>query len=134
MAGVILHALVTDAPYVGTAITLLVAFTLANGVVMAVAPGTAGVAYGMNAYPEYNAALKTFGHILLGQAIFTGAVCMYDVDRTKAFGYGWIPALLLQISNNFVTKENDEFNVRKLPSYLWMLVDAVIVVTCGFSF
>jgi hypothetical protein len=133
MAGVILHALVMDAPYVDTAIKFLVVWTLANGVFIAVAPGAAGEAWGMNAYPESNAAFKTCGHLFLGQGIFTGAVCLYDVDPIKAFGYGWIPALLLQISNNFVTKENDEFNVRKLPSYLWMLIDAIVVVTCGFS-
>lgn len=132
MAGVILHACVTGASYVDLAMKFLNVFTLANGVLMAVAPGTASEIWGMNAYKESNAAFKTFGYLNIGLGIFANALIFFDMDPIKAFGYGWIPALLLQISNNFVTKENDEFNIPKLPSYLWMLVDAIVVVTCGF--
>jgi hypothetical protein len=132
MGGVVLHACVTGASYVDLAMKCLNIFTLANGVLMAVAPGTASEIFGMNSYKESNAAYKTLGYLLLGLGIFGNALIFFDMDPIKAFGYGWIPALLLQISNNFITKENDELNIPKLPSYLWMLVDAIVVITCGF--
>ena len=132
MAGGILHACITGASYVDLAIKFYYVFSLANGILMAVAPGTASEICGMNAYNESNGAYRTLGYLLIGLGIFGNALVFFDMDPIKAFGYGWIPVLLLQISNNFITKENDEFNIPKLPSYLWMLLDAIVVITCGF--
>jgi len=44
-------------------------------------------------------------------------------------GYSWVPALLMQVSNNFITKEEG----AKFPSYFWILVDVLMVTVCGFE-
>jgi len=36
----------------------------------------------------------------------------------------------MQIDNNFISKPD---NIAKAPSYLWLLVDVIMVAVCGFD-
>lgn len=128
-----LYTYVTKADYVDLVIKLVAVYSVAVGLHLAVFPKSAGAMWGVPESAENTAALKYLGHVITGSGLFQALVVFKDMDPTQAFGLSWIPALLMQLSNNFITKENESLGVSKFPSLIWTLVDAIVVVTCGFQ-
>ena len=123
----------------------------------ALSPQTACEGYGIEASDEVKGAFKTLGFLCAGFGIFIGLNAFTEMDPVQAFGesnvclcngsdfclfrthpshdrlmfigYAWIPALIMQIDNNFISKTD----LAKAPSYSWLFVDILMVAVCGLQ-
>jgi hypothetical protein len=127
LAPLTLYACVSDTSYVETLIKLSGIWSIANFLLMTLSPEASCDAYGIEASTENKASMKTLGFMCGGSGIFIALNAFSEMDPVQAFGYSWIPALLMQIDSNFISKTDH----NKALSYAWLIVDAIMVLVCG---
>jgi hypothetical protein len=124
-----LYSCSTNAPFADTVIKAAAIFAIVSGSYQIFFPEKSAEAYGIELTPENVQNFQTLGWLLLGLGIFQSLSVFTDTSPIQAFGYSWIPALLMQLSNVFINKAA----TNKFLSYFWILVDIMMVTVCGFE-
>lgn len=124
--GAATYATLSGGDYADAAVKFISGWNIAIGLLTVLAPEKAVEMWGVTDETGVSAAMKSTGYVLTGLGIYEAALA-FGVDSLQAFGYSWIPALIMQIEANFFSDE--EF--AKGPSMVWLLIDAIVVVTCG---
>jgi hypothetical protein len=124
--GATIYGCLSGADYADTVVKAFSVFNVANGMALALAPEKATEGWGVPSEEGITGAMKTFGYMVTGLGVYQAALA-WGVDPMKAFGYAWIPALIMQIEANFFSDKD----VAKGLSMVWALIDAIVVLTCG---